>query len=287
LRELSVSDGQEEVRLTKVLSMADADEAGRSMTLIAALPASTRIRGMKAAMPEFSKALLSQPKGDRQHWLRIMLRSREQASASNKTLLVERVDLTLRQFTNRPEWTMLFDQPPPAAELAGYHVMLGALVDRVLADQWACFLVASTGILCLMLLATRSPILAIYALVPNALPIILMLGTLGLLGVRMNMGAAMIAAVSLGLSVDSSIHYLLHYQRERKHKKPARALGSAQENVGLAAVLATVALIAGFISLCTSEFVPTVVFGALASLTMLGGLFGNLVVLPLLIGQGK
>lgn len=286
LRELSVADGPQEVRLTKVLSMADADKAGQSVTLIAALPASARIRGMKAAMPEFSKALLSQP-ADGQSWLRIMLRSREQSSASAKTLLVEQVDLALQQSTTRPEWTALFDQPPPPAELAGYHVMLGALVDRVLADQWACFLVASTGILCLMLLATRSPILAVYALVPNALPIVLLLGTLGLLGIRMNMGAAMIAAVSLGLSVDSSIHYLLHYQRERKNKKPARALGSAQENVGLAAVLATVALIAGFISLCTSEFVPTVIFGALASLTMLGGLLGNLIVLPLLIGEGK
>jgi len=44
-------------------------------------------------------------------------------------------------------------------------------------------------------------------------------------------------------------------------------------------------LIVGFLSLCSSEFVPTVVFGSLASLTMLGGLLGNLIVLPILLGD--
>lgn len=98
----------------------------------------------------------------------------------------------------------------------------------------------------------------------------------------------MIAAVSLGLSVDSSIHYLLHYRRALVGQpRPLKALQSAQENVGLAVVLSTVALVAGFMSLATSEFVPTVVFGTLASLTMLGGLLGNLVVLPLLIAPSN
>ena len=62
---------------------------------------------------------------------------------------------------------------------------------------------------------------------------------------------------------------------------------SAQENVGLALVLATAALMAGFLSLCLSQFVPTIVFGVLVSLTMLGGLIGNLIVLPLLIAPRR
>lgn len=94
----------------------------------------------------------------------------------------------------------------------------------------------------------------------------------------------MIAAVSMGLSVDSSIHYLASYQRERKGgKKVAQALNAVQQSVGRAAVLSTLALIVGFMVLCTSEFVPTVYFGALVSLAMLGGLAGNLIVLPLLL----
>ncbi len=286
LRALQVMDGQEPLALSKVLSMADAELASRHGPLLAALPVSARVSGIRAAMPEFSSVLLtSHPDpANGLHWLRIMLRSHERVGAPAKNALVRAVTNSVEQFTLRPEWQALFSQRPPAAEVAGYTVMLGKLVASILSDQWKCFLLATLGILAVMALATRSFKLAMIAIVPNALPISLVLGTMGWLGLRINMGAAMIAAVSLGLSVDSSIHYLLHYRRTLKQKgRPLKALQSAQENVGLAVVLSTIALVAGFISLATSEFVPTVVFGTLASLTMLGGLLGNLVVLPLLI----
>ena len=100
----------------------------------------------------------------------------------------------------------------------------------------------------------------------------------------MNMGAAMIAAVSVGLSVDSSIHYGISFLRARRKGVSRReALEAAQQTVGRALIFATLALVLGFSSLCTSQFIPTVYFGGLVSLAMLGGLAGNLVVLPLLI----
>ena len=61
------------------------------------------------------------------------------------------------------------------------------------------------------------------------------------------------------------------------------ALSEVQQSVGRAVVYSTVALIVGFLALCSSEFVPTIYFGCLVSLAMLGGLLGNLVVLPLLL----
>ncbi|QDV23501.1 efflux RND transporter permease subunit [Aureliella helgolandensis] len=285
LRALRVDRQEESLALTKVLSIADADLASLSGALLKNLPISARLEGMRRAMPEFTGALLSPlPDASGHRWLRIMLRSRERASAAAKDELIHAVSRKVRDFTHRPAWLELFDAPPPESVVAGYHVMLGALVSSLLQDQWTCFLYATLGIFAVMTLATRSLGLALAAMVPNALPALLVLGTMGWLGMPVNMGAAMIAAVSLGLSVDSSIHYLLHYRRRlRAGDRPLKALRSAQENVGLAAVLATLALIAGFVSLTTSEFVPTVVFGTLASLTMLGGLLGNLVVLPILI----
>jgi len=120
--------------------------------------------------------------------------------------------------------------------------------------------------------------------VPNALPAFFLFGAMGWLGVRVNMGAAMIAAVSLGLSVDGSIHYVMSYQRSRRGGASINeALHSVQATVGRAAVFATLALVVGFATLCYSEFVPTIYFGALVSISMIGGLVGNLLVLPLLI----
>ena len=136
----------------------------------------------------------------------------------------------------------------------------------------------------MMLVAFRSVGLAVVTLVPNALPALLLFGAMGWLGVRVNMGAAMIAAVSLGLSVDASIHYVMSYQRERREGASLfAALQSVQATVGRATVFATLALVVGFATLCFSNFIPTIYFGALVSLSMIGGLVSNLVVLPVLI----
>lgn len=277
------------LRLTKVLSIADADAAARTHPLLAKLPLAARLEGMRGAMPVFTEALLMQPQEDQpMRWLRIMLRSREQSTAIEKRQLIELVTNEVNTFTSSDAWQSHFDQPPPAAEVTGYYVLLARLVGSILSDQWKCFVLATLGILLVMVIAIRSLKLALAALVPNALPVFLVLGTMGWLGMTVNMGAAMIAAVSMGLSIDSSIHYLLHIRRQMDAGRPmVKAMRSAQENVGLALVLATAALMAGFLSLCLSQFVPTIVFGVLVSLTMLGGLIGNLVVLPLLIAPRR
>jgi hypothetical protein len=61
------------------------------------------------------------------------------------------------------------------------------------------------------------------------------------------------------------------------------SLREVQQSVGRAMVFSTLALIVGFSVLMTSQFVPTIYFGTLVTLTMLGGLLGNLIVLPLLL----
>jgi len=171
-----------------------------------------------------------------------------------------------------------------AAEVTGFFVLLTYLIDSLLADQWLAFAVACAGIGLMMLIAFRNPLYALVALVPNVLPIVIVTGLLGWSGLKINMGAAMIAAVSMGLSIDSSIHYITSFQRARREgKNVATSLGTVHQSVGRAMVFSTLALIAGFIVLCFSDFIPTVYFGALVSLTMLGGLAGNLLVLPLLL----
>ncbi|MDA1041249.1 MAG: MMPL family transporter, partial [Planctomycetota bacterium] len=171
-----------------------------------------------------------------------------------------------------------------AGEVTGFFVLLAQLVERMIADQWFTFGLAAVGIFAMLSLAFQSPLLAGLALVPNALPIFLVLGILGWIGQPINMGTAMIAAVSMGLSVDSSIHYVTAFRRRRDAGHAmAAALGVAHQTAGRAIVFSTLALVVGFLALCTSEFIPTVSFGALSCLTLAGGLIGNLVVLPVLL----
>ncbi|MCG8448590.1 MAG: MMPL family transporter, partial [Pirellulales bacterium] len=201
----------------------------------------------------------------------IMLRSPERLGAAEKTQVIEQVRMMARESF-------------PQAEVTGYYVLLTQLIESLLRDQWTTFAVAGVAIFLMMALGFRSFTLALATLLPNTLPVLWLFGAMGLWGIRVNMGAAMIAAVSLGLSVDGSIHYVMSYQRERRAgARIETALQRVQATVGRAAVFATLALIVGFGTLCISDFVPTIYFGALVSLSMIGGLAGNLIVLPLLI----
>jgi len=226
---------------------------------------------MRGRLPEFVEAIYHSSDKGEPIGLRMLLRSPERLEADEKTRMIQQVEQVAKAAF-------------PKAQVTGYYVLMNELVESLLRDQWTTFGVAAAAILVMMIVAFRNVRLAVATLVPNALPVLFLFGAMGWLGVRVNMGAAMIAAVSLGLSVDGSIHYMMSYQRARRAGTPlGEALQSVQATVGRAAVFATLALVIGFATLCYSDFVPTVYFGALVSLSMIGGLLGNLVVLPLLI----
>ena len=200
---------------------------------------------MRAHMPTFTAALHAEdPQSPGKYYYRIMLRSAERQSAAQKKHLIETV-------------TRLAREEFPEAEVTGFFVLLTNLIQSILRDQWLAFLVSTGGIALCVLVAFRRLRYAAIAMVPNVLPIMTVTGVMGWLGFKINMGAAMIAAVSMGLSVDSSIHYIQAFLRARRSgKSVAEAIADVQQTVGYAMILSTFALVAGFAVLATSEFVP-------------------------------
>lgn len=267
--------------LTKVLSVADmvslpphGQIGPDDVDALAADPVTGRI--FAALRPMFESLYARDPTTNRA-WVRVMLRARERQPAEQKRQVIDDVRRISAESFNSSE-------PATAPRVTGFFVLLTVLVESVSRDQWLTFGLATLGIFFMMLLAFRRWKLALVALVPNALPILVVTGALGWLGLRINMGAAMIASVSMGLSVDSSIHYISDFLRRRERGDTTRAaLRGAEQTVGRAMVFSTLALVVGFSVLCLSEFVPTIYFGVLVSLSMLGGLLGNLVILPLLL----
>jgi predicted RND superfamily exporter protein len=213
-----------------------------------------------------------------------MLRSREQAESEQKELLIAEVQQQVENTVRSKEWKAVMDDNQATAMVSGYYLLLSHLVSSVVEDQWRCFAVATLGIWIAMAIALRSSWLAFLTILPNALPSLCILGWMGWTGTRVNLGAAMIAAVSMGLSVDSSLHYLIRFQRERSQGQNFEdSLIAAQSEIGMAMLLSTFALVLGFGSLAVSNFLPTVVFGTTASISMVGGLLCNLAVLPALL----
>ena len=265
--------------LYSAISLADADRAARKFPASKVVPLSARLYGMSAIMPSFMNAMYTPEEDENGYrYFRMMLRTSQRQRAEQKQWLVEKIQSAANRYFP-PQ-----NESVPQAQTTGFFVLLADLVNSVLTDQKLMLIVASLGICLMMSIAFRSVTLAFVALVPNLLPLVVVLGALGWLGVRINMGAAMIAAVSIGLSIDSSIHYIWSFQRWRDAGHDFRqSIQHAEQRAGRAVVFSTLALVAGFSTLCLSEFVPTIYFGGLASLTMLGGLFGNLVILPILL----
>jgi predicted RND superfamily exporter protein len=269
--------GEQVPGLTKVLSLSDAVEAARNRVISPARTMSLLQFRMQKRMPDFYSALYGVDPETGHSYFRIMLRAKERQPANEKQKLIDQVTRIAREALPETETR-------PAVEVTGFFVLLTNLIKSMVRDQWMTFAIACLGIWLMTTVAVRNPVYALIALVPNAIPIVLVLGTMGWLGVRMNMGAAMIAAVSMGLSIDSSIHYITSFRRAlQEGNDVTEALRSVQQTVGLAVVFSTLALIVGFSILAASQFVPTIYFGVLVSFSMLGGLLGNLVLLPMLL----
>jgi len=272
--------------LTKVLSLIDAVAAAAPRPLEEIRSDLVRdgvIRvGMsliRRRMPSLYEALYGPDPAATEpvYWYRIMLRSQERLSTAAKRKIIADVRRICR------EEFAADTGAAPAREpvVGGYYVLLARLVESVLEDQGKSLLLAILGVFLTMLIASRNALTATASLLANLLPVAAVLGALGWLGVPANMGSAMMAAVALGLSVDGTIHYLFVRDAAlRTGKTHDEALRAAQSVVGPAAVLATLALTAGFATMILSEFIPTVHFGLLLSLTMLGGMLSNLYVLP-------
>ncbi|MCA9076616.1 MAG: MMPL family transporter [Planctomycetaceae bacterium] len=222
---------------------------------------------LKRMQPEFEESLYNAEQGR----MRIMLRAREQQPAETKLQLIEQAEAVAQNIF-------------PDAKATGLYVLLAHLIQSLLSDQVVAFGLAAAGILVTMTIAFRSIRVGLVMLVPNTFPILIVIGGMGWVGVPVNIGTAMIASVSMGLTVDSSIHYLVGYRRSRAAGLDHyAAIHQTHAGVGRALVFASIALVLGFTVLSLSHFIPLIYFGVLVSVAMLGGLLGDLVLLPLLL----
>jgi len=265
----------DDVRLTKILCMTDGIDPIPRMPIVTNT-LTKRLRVLNQLQPEFGSSLYN-PQKKR---MRIMLRSIERQPAGEKLKLINQVQHIADDWA---ETHLQKDFPNAQVHTTGLFVLLAYLIDNLLADQLLSFLLAGCGIVIMMTVAFRSLSLGLISLVPNLFPILLVIGGMGWFGLPVNIATAMIASVSLGLTVDSSIHYLTEFQQARRSCTVMEAIFATHQRVGRSLVFANLALITGFSVLTLSHFIPLVYFGILVSLSMLGGLLGNLLLLPVLL----
>ncbi|MEQ8939124.1 MAG: MMPL family transporter [Gammaproteobacteria bacterium] len=126
--------------------------------------------------------------------------------------------------------------------------------------------------------------LAAIAIVPNLFSAVIILGLMGILGIPLDMMTITIAAITIGISVDNTIHYIHRLQRE--YPKDHDYLATIQRchgSIGKAMYYTSLAIMFGFAILALSNFIPTIYFGLLTGFAMFVALVGDLLLLPAII----
>lgn len=175
-------------------------------------------------------------------------------------------------------------EPGWSVELTGPLVLIHELIEALAATQRDSFLGATLAVALVAGLYFRSFAWGLLALVPAVLPVFVVLGLMGALGLALEPGRTMVAAVVVGIAVDDAVHFLSAYRRQRSGGRPVlESLSGAGDETGEAIVLTSLALAAGFFALLLSPWGSVASFGALAAVAILAALVACLVVLPALL----
>src|SRR5216117_2945073 len=172
--------------------------------------------------------------------------------------------------------------------LTGTLVLLTGTASDIVAGQIKSLTLALGIIFLVMTAMFLSAKIGFFAILPNVVPIVIFFGVMGWLGIYLNLGTSLIAAIALGIAVDSTIHYMARLNLElRGETDQAAAIVRTLRTVGVPIVYTTIALFFGFLTFALSSFIPIRNFGILAGVTMATALGANLVLLPALLSTTK
>jgi len=168
--------------------------------------------------------------------------------------------------------------------IAGMLVLYNNMLQSLFRSQILTLGIVLLGIAIMLLVLFRSITLSIIGIIPNLLAIGIVLGIMGLMDIPLDMMTITIAAITMGIAIDNSIHYIYRFREEfAKNGNYAETLHLCHGNVGKAILNTSVTIIFGFSILVLSNFIPTIYFGVFTGLAMFIALLSVLALLPKLI----
>jgi predicted RND superfamily exporter protein len=170
--------------------------------------------------------------------------------------------------------------------ITGMAVMFNNMLLSLYSSQIQTLSLVFVAILIMFIFLFRRVLLAVLAIIPNIFSAIFILGFMGWMDIPLDMMTITIAAITIGIGVDDTIHYIHRYQHEFSRDASYReSLIRCHGSIGRAIYYTSITVTVGFSILTLSNFIPTIYFGLLTGLAMILALLGNLFLLPLLIVQ--
>ena len=203
---------------------------------------------------------------------RVMMRLRDVGSAGMQEIINNLQQILQREIPGDVQF-----------KITGDAYLHAVCMDAFVRDLFNS-LVAATGVIFLLItILFRSLRIGLIAAIPNVFPLIMTLGYMHLRGYELTAGNVIVFAISLGIAVDDTIHFLARYRDERKLVSNDEAIQRTLSSSGRAIILTSVLVVSGLSILVFSDFVPTRRFAELTAITMCSALPGDVIFLPALL----
>ncbi len=169
-------------------------------------------------------------------------------------------------------------------KLSGVLILFNNLLQSLFKSQILTLGIVILGIFIMFFILFRNITLSLIGVVPNFIAAFFILGIIGLMGIPLDMMTITIAAITIGIAVDNSIHYIYRFKEEFKNKKNYEAtLERCHSTVGIAILNTSITIVFGFSILVLSNFIPTIYFGLFTGIAMLLAMISVLTLLPKLL----
>jgi predicted RND superfamily exporter protein len=231
---------------------------------------------VKNMLPEDIKEnLLSSYISEDENQVRISARVIESAEGLNRNELLNEISNNLQN-----EFSLEQDQ----FRLTGLAVLYNNMLQSLFDSQIGTIVIVFTIIFLMFLILFRSLYLSIIGIIPNLLAASVVLGTMGLFSIPLDIMTITVAAISVGMAVDNTIHYIHRFKKEFAISGNYKnSMHNSHRTIGRAMFYTSLTIILGFLVFATSNFNPSVYFGFFVSLAMVMALLGALTLLPQLI----
>ena len=224
---------------------------------------------------DVKKVLLEPYLSENEEQTRITLRVIDSDKNLNRKEFIQRVEKFLSE-----EMGYASESFNTTNMLVLYNNMLQSLFSSQIQTIGFVFI----SIMFMFIVLFRSFYLAILAIIPNILPATFVLGFMGLKSIPLDLMTITIAAISVGIAVDNTIHYIIRFKREfKQNKNYSRTVEICHGSIGKAMYYTSSIIVIGFSILSLSNFIPTIYFGLLTGLAMLAALLASLTLLPALL----
>ncbi|MCF7973840.1 MAG: MMPL family transporter [Phycisphaerae bacterium] len=211
--------------------------------------------------------------------VRFSARIRDSEKGLRRNALLQRIR------TELPEKVGL---KPDQVRLGGMLVLYNNMLQSLFRSQITTLGITILALMAMFLVLFRSLKISLIAIFPNVLSVGLVLGFMGWMGIPLDMMTITIAAISVGIAVDDTIHYIHRFKEEfDTDRNYLNTLHRCHSSIGHAMYYTSVTIIIGFSILALSNFIPSIYFGLLTGLAMVIALIAALTLLPQLIILAK